>query len=150
MENLSTLRSNPSHFVAGVFSVLPQTLFVLMPLFALLLKIAYLFKRRLYMEHLMVALHSHAFIFLSLLLLVVTYLLTGWADVHAAPLASLLRLVRAAIWIWLFVYLFLMAKNVYRQGWFMTTVKFCFVGFCYTILLAFGIAGAAIASLAMT
>lgn len=150
MENLSTLRSNPSRFVAGIFSVLPQTLFVLMPLFALLLKIAYLFKRRLYMEHLMVALHSHAFIFLSLLLLVVVYLLAGWATDHATPLVPLLRLMRAAIWTWLFVYLFIMAKKVYRQGWFMTTVKFCFVGFCYTILLTFGIAGAAMVSLAMT
>jgi len=147
MANLALLRSNPSHLVAGLFSVLPQTLFVLMPLFALLLKIAYLFKRRLYMEHLMVALHSHAFIFLSLLLLVIVAVLDGWAAAHAAALLPLLNLLVAAIWIWLFVYLFLMARNVYRQGWFMTTVKFCFVGFCYLILLAFGIAGAAIATL---
>jgi len=150
MENVSSLRSNPSRLVAGVFSVLPQTLFVLMPLFALLLKIAYIFKRRLYMEHLMVALHSHAFIFLSLLLLVLAYLLGGWTASHAAALSPVVKLLSAAIWTWLLVYLFLMAKKVYRQGWFMTTVKFCFVGFCYIVLLTFGIAGAAIVSLAIT
>jgi len=149
-DNLSTLREHPARLAAGLFAVLPQTLFVLMPLFALLLKIAYIFKRRLYMEHLMVALHSHAFIFLSMLLLVIVTLASGWAAGHAAALLPLLKLLLAAIWTWLFVYLFLMAKKVYRQGWFMTTVKFCCVGFCYTILLAFGIAGAAIAALAMT
>ena len=46
-----------------------------MPLFALLLKIFYIFKRRLYMEHLIVALHSHSFIFLSLLLITLAGLL---------------------------------------------------------------------------
>ncbi len=150
MENVDAAKRDPSHLIAGIFSVLPQTLFVLMPLFALLLKIAYLFKRRLYMEHLMVALHSHAFIFLSLLFVVLVTLLSNWAATHAGALVPLLRLLYAAIWTWLFVYLFLMAKKVYRQGWFMTTVKFCFVGFCYMILLSFGIAGAVIASLAVT
>lgn len=149
-DNIAAAQRSPSRAIAGIFSVLPQTLFVLMPLFALLLKIAYLFKRRLYMEHLMVALHSHAFICMSLLLLVIVHLLDTWAQSHAAGLQPVLGLLNAAIWTWLFVYLFLMAKNVYRQGWFMTTVKFCFVGLCYTLLLAFGIAGAVVASLAVT
>jgi hypothetical protein len=122
-------------------------LFVLMPLFAFLLKVAYIFKRRLYMEHLMVALHSHAFIFLSLLLVVLVHLLMGWSAVNATWATPILGLVRAAVWTWLPVYLFLMAKRVYRQGWFMTTFKFCLVGFCYLFLLGFGLAGAAIASL---
>ncbi len=61
--------------IAGRLSVLPQTLFVLMPLFAVLLKITYIFKWRLYMEHLIVALHSHAFVFQSLLLIMLLGLL---------------------------------------------------------------------------
>jgi hypothetical protein len=60
-------RSNSGKpLVDALFNVLPQTLIVLMPLFALMLKIAYWFKRRLYMEHLIVALHSHSFISLAL------------------------------------------------------------------------------------
>ena len=146
-DNIIAAKKHPAEAVARLFSVLPQTLFVLMPLFAILLKIAYIFKRRLYMEHLMVALHSHAFIFLSLLLLVLVHLLVGWSADHATWAKPILLLVRAAVWTWLPIYLFLMAKRVYRQGWFMTTFKFCLVGFCYVMLLAFGIAGAAIASL---
>ncbi len=149
-ENVDAAKKDPRHFVAGVFSVLPQTLFVLMPLFAVLLKVVYLFKRRLYMEHLMVALHSHAFIFLSLLLLVVVDMLRDWASADLPALRPLLSLVHSAIWIWLPVYLFLMQKRVYRQGWIMTTLKYAVVGFCYVIILSFGVAGAAIASLAIT
>ena len=146
-ENLLAARKHPAEAVARLFSVLPQTLFVLMPLFALMLKIAYVFKRRLYMEHLMVALHSHAFIFLSLLVLVVLHLLIGRATAGAGWMLPILALLRAAAWTWIPLYLFLMAKRVYRQGWWMTTFKFCLVGFCYLFLISFGLAGAAIASL---
>ena len=146
-DNINAARKHPGEAIARLFSVLPQTLFVLMPLFALLLKIAYIFKRRLYMEHLMVALHSHAFIFMSLLVIVSLHLLIGWAGASATWLVPVLNLLRAAAWTWLPIYLFLMARRVYHQGWFMTTFKFCLVGFCYLFLLAFGLAGAAIASL---
>ena len=149
-ENLIAAKRDPGHLIAGVFSVLPQTLFVLMPLFALLLKFSYVFKRRLYMEHLMVALHSHAFICLSLLLLALIQLLLGWSSDSVPWVASLLRLVRAAIWIWLPIHLFLMQKRVYRQGWIMTTLKFGFVGICYLLMLGFGLAGALVVSLAIT
>jgi hypothetical protein len=33
-----------------------------------------------------------------------------------------------------------MQKRVYRQGWFMTNVKYWSLGFCYTILLGIGFA----------
>jgi hypothetical protein len=70
-DNVKRARHEPKRIVTGLFGVLPQTLFVLMPLFAVLLKVLYLFKRRLYMEHLIVALHSHAFIFAGFLLMAV-------------------------------------------------------------------------------
>lgn len=146
-DNMSTLRKHPGEAAARLFSVLPQTLFVLMPLFALMLKIAYIFKRRLYMEHLMVALHSHAFIFLSALLIALLSLVSSWIGTSAQWALPVLALLRAAAWTWIPIHLFLMAKRVYRQGWFMTTFKFCLVGFCYLFLIGFGLAGAVIASL---
>jgi hypothetical protein len=147
-ENLAAARRDPRHLIASVFSVLPQTLFVLMPLFAVLLKIVYVFKRRLYMEHLMVALHSHAFIFMSLLLLAIVQLLLTPAATHAPYALPLLKLLRAAMWTWLPIYLFLMAKRVYRQGWTMTTLRFGFVGLCYVVMLSFGLASAIVIGLA--
>ncbi len=101
--------------------MLPQVLFVVMPLFALILKIFYLFKRRLYMEHLIVALHSHAFIFLSLLFITLMIALKKSLAVSAPWLATLLDwLIFFAAW-WIPVYLFVMQKRVYKQGWIMTT-----------------------------
>ncbi len=134
----------------GVFAVAPQVLFLLLPVFALLLKIFYIFKRRLYMEHLIVAMHSHAFIMLSLLVLVGLDVLRAWAVLHAAWLGTPLRLLYAAAWIWLVVYPFLMQKRVYRQGWFMTTVKYLGIGFCYSVLIGFGMALALLISLGST
>jgi hypothetical protein len=147
-ENLIAARRDPRRLIGSIFSVLPQTLFVLMPLFAVLLKIVYLFKRRLYMEHLMVALHSHAFIFMSLLLLAIVQLLLGWAATNAAAALPLLKFLRAAMWTWLPIYLFLMQKRVYRQGWIMTTLKYGVVGICYVVMLSIGLAGAIVVGLA--
>ena len=148
-ENVIRARKDQSYLVAGLFSMLPQTLFVLMPLFAVLLKIVYVFKRRLYMEHLVVALHSHAFICMSLLLLAIVSLLLGWAATDGGWATPLLKLLRVAIWTWLPVYLFLMQKRVYRQGWFMTTLKYGFVGICYIVIVSFGLVGALLATLAI-
>jgi hypothetical protein len=43
-----------------------------------------------------------------------------------------------------------MQKRVYRQGWFMTTVKYWCVGWCYSVLVVFGLIFAALASLTST
>lgn len=147
-DNLVIAERDPAHLFAGVFSVLPQALFVLLPLFALLLKVMFLFKRRLYMEHLMVALHSHAFICLSLLLLALLELLIDWAESSAPALAMPLHWLRVAMWAWLPVYLLLMQKRVYAQGWPATLLKYWIIGVCYITLLAFTVASAMLVSLA--
>jgi len=121
--------------MAGVFSVLPQTMFVMMPLFALLLKLTYLLKRRLYMEHLIVALHSHAFLFLAMLIGTLLGLLGDWLVPHAGWLSLPITLAKVALALWVLAYLLLMQKRVYRQGWFLTTVKYLIVGVCYSFLL---------------
>ncbi|UPG85433.1 DUF3667 domain-containing protein [Luteibacter aegosomatis] len=128
------------HIVEGVFGVLPQTMFVMVPLFALVLKIFYWFRRRLYMEHLIVALHSHAFLFFALLLM----MLLGFAREAIAPHVLLaargIRLVQWAIFLWMPIYLLLMQKRVYRQGWGMTIFKYWLIGSVYFWLLGFALA----------
>lgn len=149
LDNLEEARKDPRHLIRSLFSVLPQTLFVLMPLFAVLLKIVYVFYRRMYMEHLIVALHSHAFIFMSLLLAAILSLLLSVTGAQAAWADPVLRLLRAAVWTWLPVYLFLMQKRVYRHGWPMGLLAFGVVGTCYLVILSFGLVGALLASLTL-
>ncbi len=150
LENVKRARQDPKPLVAGIFGVLPQTLFVLMPLFAVLLKIFYLFKRRLYMEHLIVALHSHSFIFLSLLLLTACGFLREWTRTAAPNLVTALDWVMLALSLWLPLYLLIMQKRVYRQNWFMTVFKYCVIGICYTVMIGFGLIAALLVSLATT
>lgn len=132
-------QQNARHkFMLGMFAAAPTVLFVLLPFFALLLKIFYIFRKRLYMEHLIVAMHSHAFLMLSMLVLVLLGVLRAWIAPHASWVGVPFRLLETAAWIWIFVYLWLMQKRVYRQGWFMTNLKYWSLGFCYTILVGFG------------
>jgi hypothetical protein len=149
-DNLPRIRKDPKPFLLGAFGMLPQVLFVLMPLFALLLKVFFIFKRRLYMEHLIVALHSHAFVFMSILLLTLAGLARGWAADAAPWLVPPLRWAMIAMAWWLPIYLFLMQKKVYRQGWFFTTLKYCAIGLCYTVMITLGVSAAFVISLATT
>jgi Protein of unknown function (DUF3667) len=144
-ENLRILRKEPARFVPAFIHSLPTAMFVLLPAFALLLKFFYIFKRRLYAEHLIVALHSHSFIYLSVILTLLLQLLRSPGH---PTLDFAIHTLKIIVLIWIPIYLFLMQKRVYQQGWFMTTIKFGSVGICYLFLLAFSVAGAAVASLA--
>jgi hypothetical protein len=132
--NAKRIGDDPGPFVEQVLSVAPQTLFFMLPVFALLLKLAYLFRRRLYLEHLLVALHSHSFIAITLLLVIGLYALGGL--VPGVPLVG-----TAVSWLviglacWIPVNLFLTQKRVYGQGWLMTFVKFSVIGLLYLFLL---------------
>ncbi len=137
--NAKRVSKDPALFLGAFLSVVPQTLFVLLPLFAALLKLAYVFKRRLYMEHLIVALHSHAFLCLSLTLLSLLSLLGDWvAPDGQGFFARVLGWLEVGIAWWMPIYLLIMQKRVYGQGWPMTLVKFTALGFAYSMLLSFG------------
>ena len=146
-KNIPRLREDPDLFKDAMLGAVPSTLFVLLPVFALMLKLLYLFKRRLYMEHLIVAMHSHAFLCLAVLLLFVLMALGHWLAPHGGALGVVLHLCEAAVWIWMPLYLLLMQKRVYGQGWPMTLLKYSVLGWCYVVLLSFGAAFTAIVGL---
>jgi hypothetical protein len=134
--------------ITNVFGALPGTMLVLIPTFALLLTLVYIFKRRLYMEHLIVALHSHAFIFLNLLLIVLAGMLSSWLKPHIALASWILSYLEIALLVWVPIYLLVMQKRIYRQGWAMTIVKFGLIGWAYIWLLSLALAMAALLGLA--
>ena len=45
------------------------------------------------------------------------------------------------------LYLLLMQKRVYAQGWTMTLLKYCVLGICYVVLLSLGVAFTMLVSL---
>ncbi|WP_165967333.1 DUF3667 domain-containing protein [Luteimonas aestuarii] len=146
-KNVQRLQDDPDLFKDALLGAVPPTLFVLLPLFALMLKLAYVFKRRLYMEHLIVALHSHAFLCLAILLMFVSMALRQWLAPNAGIGRTVFGIIEVALWIWMPLYLLLMQKRVYGQGWPMTLLKYSVIGFCYFLLLAFGSVFTVLASL---
>ena len=143
-DNIARMQQDQTAFKDAMLGAVPSTLFVLVPVFALMLKLAYLFRRRLYMEHLIVALHSHAFLCLALLLV---FLVTALGAVVPA-LATLAGWVEAGLFGWMLLYLLLMQKRVYGQGWPMTLFKYGLIGSCYLVLLSFGALAAVVIGLA--
>ncbi|MET0935514.1 MAG: DUF3667 domain-containing protein [Luteibacter sp.] len=147
MRSPSTKQAAVERLQESFFSVLPQTMLVMIPVFALVLKLFYLFRRRLYMEHILVALHSHAFLFISLMGITLLTLASAAVRPHAAFVAGGIGLVQAAMWIWMPVYLLLMQKRVYRQGWGMTILKFWLIGSVYFWLMIFAVTVAGVISM---
>lgn len=120
--------------VGGQFlEYIPQTMFLVMPFFAGLLKLLYLRRKRLYVEHFVFALHLHAFTFLTF---AVTILVPG-------PAIEVVGLC------WILLYTYLAMYRVYGQGWFRTAVKYFALGFCYFILLTFALVLTLLAALVL-
>lgn len=145
-ENVERIKSDPNLLKNAFLSMVPTTLFVLLPLFAVFLKIMYLFKKRLYMEHLIVALHSHSFLCGGLLTVVILDALSEWTSAWAW-LSRPLGWMEIALLCWMPVYLLLMQKRVYGQGWIMTLFKYWVLGTIYIVLISFGATFALLASL---
>lgn len=136
-QNGPRIRKNPGLLVDKVIQLLPQTLFILLPIFALILKFFYMFSKRYYMEHLIYSVHIHTFTLM--ILIVVTAL--NMAD---TKISGVLRIasesIQALLMLWILVYMFIAQKRVYNQGWFFTFIKYNLVYFTYTILQIFAIA----------
>lgn len=106
----------------------PHTVFVLLPIFAFILKLLYIRRGRYYAEHFVFALHVHALTFIAFMVM----FLIGNAMVN---------------W-WLFlgimIYVWLAMKHVYGQGWFRTTAKYLTLGFAYLMLLSIALLAPAV------
>ena len=133
--NVERLTADPRGFFRALLGAAPMALFITVPLFAVMLKLAYLFRRRLYLEHVVVALYSHAWLMVVLLLYFFTVLAAGWLAPHAAWTARPMSWLQTLMLWAMPVYLLWMQKRVYGQSWPMTLFKYCVIGTCYMILV---------------
>jgi len=132
------IEENPNIIVDKIFELLPATMFIMLPIVALLFKFWYLFGKKYYVEHLIHALHNHAFLFVVLTITLLLNALVDWKDPESTNrLWQSLRWVTIAIYIWIPIYLLISLRTVYRQGWFLTVCKFCVIGISYVVLLTF-------------
>lgn len=130
-------KTDPSNLIQQAISKLPQLMFILLPLFALLLKIMFIFSNRLYMEHLTVALHSHSFIFLTILILEILDKVQELSFITLPVLSGIIDIAAILIALWLPIYLFLMQKRIYQQGVIMALFKGMIISSVYMLLIGF-------------
>jgi len=110
---------------------IPVALFVLMPLMALVLKGLYPLSRRYFVEHLLFFVHFHAFFFLILILIELFSSATALVNIDG----TVTTLVIVAAIFYIPVYLYKAMRCVYKQGRFMTIIKYIALLIAY----AFGV-----------
>ena len=120
-------KEDPSELISLLLDIAPPVLFILLPIFALILKLAYLGSGRFYTQHLILAVHNHSFIFLALLL---EGLLTSVEQSIGTEIPS------TVLSIWIPIYMYMSLLRVYGQGYFITMVKFMGLGFLYITLFS--------------
>ncbi|GIL40522.1 DUF3667 domain-containing protein [Roseiterribacter gracilis] len=126
IDQLVELVNDPVKMSAFLTEWLPRVLVAAMPIFALLLGLLYIRRRRGLIDHLVLTLHLHAFLFEVGVLLIGLRVATG-ISLPAFALPLLLS-----------VYFLLTIKRVYRQNWFKTCVKsfILFLAYPNILLLA--------------
>lgn len=129
-----TPREATETLMGTFFNYVPTMMFFLLPVFAGVLKLLYIRRRRFYAEHFVFLLHVHSMVFLvaTAMLLVRSYV------------PSLLE---ALVGGWIFLYIFLAMKRVYGQGWLKTFAKYWTLGWMYFWILTFSVPLAFLATL---
>ena len=119
------MQADPQAFREKLYEHIPQIIFALLPMFALLLKLVYVRSKAFYIQHIVFAFYFHSFIFSVLIFIrllnwTTGNLLSGYADllVFAIP-----------------VNLYFGMRRVYRQSRLKTLLKFSFLGLSYGVLL---------------
>lgn len=109
---------------------IPRAMFVFLPLLALFMKVMYWRPKRYYVEHLLLMVHNHAFVFMIM---------------AAAMLIGMIPFVGDYAWILYWIVFFYMTwyiykamRNVYGQGRALTLGKFFLMGTVY-VFAAFGV-----------
>jgi len=125
-------KEDPSRFVDIILDTLPPMMFVLLPIFALLLKLTYLFSGRYYSEHLVFAIHNHCFLYIATMLIQLLELI-----IAPGYLATVAEWVVIILSTWIPIYLVMSLKVFYAQGFAITIFKSLFLSVSYFMLLSF-------------
>ena len=116
------VREDPAGLQRDVFAAWPKGLFVLLPVFALI--VALFHRGRYFVEHMYFALHVHAFAFLIMAVnaaIALTHLV--WLSIPAG----------LAVLVWIAIYAHLAFRRVYGDSHAVTVIKESGVGFLYGV-----------------
>jgi Protein of unknown function (DUF3667) len=132
---LERLAADPAALNEPLTNWIPRVLFLLLPLYALLLALFYWRQRKKFylVDHLTFSLSVHTFTFVALIIAVGLAQMVSGGRVFWFLLGSI------------GLYVFLSLRRFYRQSWFWTGVKFLCISGIYTIFFLLPALGAVIA-----
>ncbi len=120
---------NPKEkFIEDFLHNIPKMMFLLLPLFALILKLVYINKNRYYYEHLIYSFHVHSAIFLSILFSMLLEWLTGFIY----DISSWIAFLCVAYITW---YIYRSLRAFYGSTRWVTVLKLFFLTFAYNVVL---------------
>ena len=123
-------------FISQMISYASVSMFILLPIFALFLKLFYIRRKFTYVEHLIFVFHTQTVFFILLTLLIILDFATGNSQWMLFTCLFL-------------VYLFIALKRFYKQGYFKTFIKFCLLNQTYLFLASIGVAVIALMAFAV-
>ncbi len=118
---------SPENAVAKILEYISWAFFVLLPIFALILKLVYIRRKKRYMRHLVFSIHIHSFIFLVLTTIVALSMIfdSGLGKVYVILFFSIP------------LYIMIAMKKFYGQSIAKVILKFFTVSFLYNIVFWF-------------
>jgi hypothetical protein len=133
-------RTEIEYFAGYVLKNLPIMMFLLLPIFALILKLLYVRRKVLYIRHLVHAIHLHAFAYLIYgVTLMFTFYIIDDGDVSGSNDAS--DWINFLAFVLVSTYAYISFLKVYKQHWFKTLIKFNIHGMLYATFLLLFFAG---------
>ncbi len=143
--NIQRMGGKTDLYMQAILTALPGALFFLMPVFALVLRIAYIPRPMGYLEHLVVALYSHCWLMMVVL---ATFLVASISNALASPLVTTLSpWLLALLWLSVPVYLLWMQQRVYGGNKLLTLLRYALIGGVYFFLVNVVVMYAALAGI---
>ena len=140
LAELAHRASDPAHqqeMVAELRHTLPKMLLFCLPLFALYTRVLFRKSGQVYLQHLVVALHFHTFIYLWLITR------NGWVFVAGLPGWGLAPVLQFLCNLWLWIYPLVMLRHLFANSWPKTVLKtFLLLGVYFLTLTVVMLAGA--------
>lgn len=128
LSNLVSSKEETEKFNQEIISYFSIALFILLPIFALFLKLLYIRRKKTYVEHLIFTFHTQTVFFILLTIFYVVAVLTGLNIGKTSMIFSFVFM----------VYLFLAMRRFYEQGKLKTFIKFWFANITFLFLLGIG------------
>lgn len=127
-----TIRLNnatPETIINYMIEKIPIVMFVLLPIFAFLLKLMYIRRKQYYIEHLIFTLHIHSFYFFIFIIAILALYFFAWYH-------PIFFIVMFSI---LILYSYKSFRNVYKQNRVKTLLKMFLLGLVYLVILSVGL-----------